>query len=179
MEFRVGRTEIQLLFCCWLSFNYFLSIIIRYSRGNRSLADNMASSLDKNNSQQIVTMVTGDEDEEYDIPDEIEDILGILVLFLYIHVHEIMSPPLPIPGETYCFYLSVCLCITKVCTHKTFHACLLPYEDLYGSLIKPFVKELLFVITQNILLNKFMYLPGLSIIFKCTSTSLFPGSTFY
>jgi hypothetical protein len=57
------------------------------------LADNIATSLDKNNSQQIVTTATGDEDEEYDIPDEIEDILGILVLSLYIHVHQIMSRP--------------------------------------------------------------------------------------
>lgn len=71
------------------------------------MVDNIATSLDKNNSQQTVVMATGDEDEEYDIPDEIEDILGILVLslYIYIHVHGIMSRPFP--GETYCFYLSV------------------------------------------------------------------------
>jgi hypothetical protein len=69
------------------------------------LADNIATSLDKNNSQQIVTTATGDEDEEYDIPDEIEDILGILVS-LYTCTSNYVSPP--IHGQTYCFYLSIC-----------------------------------------------------------------------
>ena len=77
------------------------------------MTDNIATSLDKNNSQQIVTTATGDEDEEYDIPDEIEDILGILVLSLYIHVHEIMSRPHSWRDILFLFvYLSVHLSVS-------------------------------------------------------------------
>ncbi|CAG2198684.1 TBCD [Mytilus edulis] len=45
----------------------------RYQRGSRSLADNLSTTFDKNNSQQFVGVAKDDEDEEYDIPDEIED----------------------------------------------------------------------------------------------------------
>lgn len=52
--------------------------IFRYQRGSRSLADNLATSFDKSNSQQQ-TYNSPAEDEDYDIPDEIEDVIGNVV----------------------------------------------------------------------------------------------------
>lgn len=51
----------------------------RYQRGSRSLADNLSTPFDKNNSQQFVGVAKDDEDEEYDIPDEIEDVIEHLL----------------------------------------------------------------------------------------------------
>ncbi|CAG2203358.1 TBCD [Mytilus edulis] len=51
----------------------------RYQRGSRSLADNLSTTFDKNNSQQFVGVAKDDEDEEYDIPDEIEDVIEHLL----------------------------------------------------------------------------------------------------
>lgn len=81
------------------------------------MVDNIATSLDKNNSQQTVVMATGDEDEEYDIPDEIEDILGILVLSLYIYTctWNYVSPF----SWRDILFLFVCLSIIIVCTHNS------------------------------------------------------------
>ena len=44
----------------------------RYQRGNRSLAENL--SRDGNATEKMVT--DADEDEEYDIPEELEDVVG-------------------------------------------------------------------------------------------------------
>lgn len=51
----------------------------RYQRGSRSLADNLATPFDKNNSRQFVGLPTDDEDEEYDIPNEIEEVIEHLL----------------------------------------------------------------------------------------------------
>ena len=44
----------------------------RYQRGSRSLADNLALSQPKENA----AWQQADDEEEYDIPDEIEDVIG-------------------------------------------------------------------------------------------------------
>ena len=57
-----------------------LHFVIRYSRGSRSLADNLrkapASAVQSSMSSNQTAMEV-DEDEEYDIPDEIEDVIGM------------------------------------------------------------------------------------------------------
>ena len=58
----------------------YVHFVIRYSRGSRSLADNLrkapASAVQSSMSSNQTTMEV-DEDEEYDIPDEIEDVIGM------------------------------------------------------------------------------------------------------
>ena len=44
------------------------------------MADNLATPFDKNNSQQYVGIGTDDDDDEYDIPEEIEDVIGICLI---------------------------------------------------------------------------------------------------
>jgi hypothetical protein len=54
---------------------------LRYQRGNRSLADNLSSIKETNASdvtEQIQTMANEMDDEDYDIPDIIEEIIGTL-----------------------------------------------------------------------------------------------------
>lgn len=56
---------------CIESLNNVLSI--RYQRGSRSLAENLSSTPV---SKETAVAMDTDDDEEYDIPDEIEDIIG-------------------------------------------------------------------------------------------------------
>ena len=57
--------------------------ITRYQRGSRSLADNLKQSKDStsqritmSNAAPVTSVETEEEDEEYDIPDEIEEVIG-------------------------------------------------------------------------------------------------------
>ena len=52
----------------------------RYQRGNRSLADNL-SNKNQGVTNESKQLGTEEEAEEYDIPDEIEEIIGMLLVW--------------------------------------------------------------------------------------------------
>lgn len=53
-----------------------LRLLFRYNRGNRSLAANLSSGPKVSSDSGSANQRAGDEDEDYDIPDEIEDVIG-------------------------------------------------------------------------------------------------------